>query len=349
MARIPPATRLPEKRLIVLASVNAQGPMVEAVRRRRVEAIMVTFTMIVGNGKLGEPGGGPRAVREWDKKWVPVLVDVLDTWPQYRYLDSGVFTLMRQRALHRMPLNAIQGVSKRTEAMAPTLHIDELQAHFDAYKQFVTHSKDAWDFIIEIDVDRMTIIDNTGKQVPGLTATTMCRESLRKAVGDKLLPVWHFDSDPPPHRLFDRLIEEYPYVAIGGGLEANSDTARQLCARAHKAGVLIHHLGTSKPEVMANALFDTCDSTTWLAALRFGRFFGVTMSDQQNITQREQTKARALQQEVREMGYDPAALLHRGAQSVEKMEIAIALAQKRQADLQLKQTPYRYEHQMFEE
>lgn len=87
-------------------------------------------------------------------------------------------------------------------------------------------------------------------------------------ITDKIIPVWH------PNRGikdFKQMCNDYNYVSISGW--ANEDIHDKdfhlFVNYAHKKGCKIHGLGLTRIKVLNKVNFDTVDSSSWTAPLRF--------------------------------------------------------------------------------
>jgi len=239
-------------------------------------------------------------LRDDDESW-PEIRAVLDSWPQYRYLDSGAFTLLER------------GHATRSE----------VARLFDEYVAFLKAHLADFHFVFDLDLDRL----NVGGR-PGVELTEEHRQVLRSVAGDKLIPVWHPIAG---RRVWESLAREFPYLAIGEDNVPWTDARMaERVSYAHEHGVLVHALGTAKLDLLHAVPYDTCDVTTWLSPIRFGSYGGVDYPPPPG--KRYTEKHLRFEEKVRELGYDPATLREEHA-TTEKLEVAIALLQERQLEV----------------
>ena len=110
------------------------------------------------------------------------------------------------------------------------------------------------------------------------------RVKLEQIVGRQSIPVWHNNRGKEE---FERMCEEYPYVAIGGLVGGNAEYSQKywkyfpwFIRTAHKSGAKIHALGFTSMDGLKKYHFDSVDSTAWTTGNRFGYayiFDGKTM------------------------------------------------------------------------
>lgn len=320
--RIRPDSKYPKKRLIVFAGLAANKPRMDAMKIRKVEAVMASFERV-------------REGKWWDK-----VREHLDTWPQYRYLDSGVFTLMRMAAASRIntqsqpKAQAVAGMSlerilMREKGAVPEAQVREL---FSQYLEYLDKHLDEWDFVMNLDVDALKIERSDGTLIPGVVVADRATERLKKVAGDKLIPVWHGTVDEK----FDRwrgFVKEFGYVAIGSDISPRFRQLRYLCDMAHQEGVLVHGLGSTRADILNVMPFDTVDSTTWLSGVRFGQYGGFMYPKRKDTLGRRTTrKALSFEKLTRQMGYDPEALVAEGGPKRVHYEVALAFLQLRQEE-----------------
>ncbi len=97
--------KYPTERLIVFA--GALGSYTLALARQRVDALMASYIDVASEGKSVEK-----------------FFSIVDGWPQYRYLDSGVFTFIRQSETSR--------ITKASQPTAVQTYYDLTKAVLDA-------------------------------------------------------------------------------------------------------------------------------------------------------------------------------------------------------------------------
>ncbi len=118
------------------------------------------------------------------------------------------------------------------------------------------------DLFFELDIDK----------VVGLERVERFRERIKNETGKDPIPVWHRSRGK---EYFLKMIQDYKYVSIGG-LVAKAIAKKEypylkwFVDRAHEQGCKIHALGYS-PQNNAGLLgFDSCDSSTWVTAIKHG-------------------------------------------------------------------------------
>ena len=289
---------LPTKRLIVFAGLWAHDTALNALRSCEVEAVMFSFMKAHDSKK--EDTIVREALREWP---VPVL----------KLLDSGVFTFLRATGTLRA-----KATDKKKGKAKKVVTREDFDAYAETYFAYLKEHLDDWDFVAELDVDNIF----------GPDVAREYRQKLRVIAGDKLMPVWHRVAGLPTWKEF---YSEYPYIGTGSDKPMDMKWYRQLVNEAHAAGAKIHGFGGTRVDVMEQIPYDTADSTTWAASVRFGQFVSYIYRFLSDMTPMDVRRAKlgGFEQLVRDLGVDPAELQARGATQV-KFEVAIRLLQKRQ-------------------
>lgn len=162
-------------------------------------------------------------------------------------LDSGAFTFMR---------------NTKTK-----LNWDE---YLERYADFINRNKVEKYF--ELDID----------SVVGYAKVKDFRARLEKLTGRPCIPVWHKSRG---YKEFQKMCDEYDYVAIGGIVSGEIKSTQYglfpaMIADAHKRGSKIHGLGFTNLTWLPKCHFDSVDSTAWTTGNRFGfiyQFDGRTM------------------------------------------------------------------------
>ena len=313
--------KYPSQRMIVFAGVNNQPAKLVAVTQRRPIAIMASFELMKSkSGKL-------RDHTEYFS-W-------LDQWPHYRYLDSGAFTIMAKSGAVKKSgkTNAVLDAEQREGPQRKLAYLQDAVDHLRLYLGYLEQELDRWDFIFDCDLDPVELITPSGSIMPGYEFTVWAREKILAVAGDKLIPVWHVVSDDPTKQFpkFRALVEDYSYVAVGSSSGALHRYLRYICDAAHARGVLVHGLGTSKVDVLGRTPFDTVDSTTWLSGGKFGLYAGIAYRKSSKMNMRQIRRARAFEDTVRALGYDPAVLIAEKPDAAVQFAVALALLQEREA------------------
>lgn len=287
-----PLLGIPEKRLLVLAGVSESDMILTPLRKTQPEGLLLSYLDLV------------KGIKRWS-----ALREVLDTWPHYRYLDSGVYTYISRWMTKGIPMTR-----------------EEVSTAFGKYCEFLKEHHEAFSWLIDFDVDS---VDVDGVPGLGVELTREHRRVLRGIVGDKLLPVWHIAAGIAAWK---ELIAEYRYVCIGHDRNRTDlPVFRSMIELAHRAGVKVHGLSVGSFNTMARVPYDTGDSTNWLGAVKYGKYVGgVQYSDRKVLSPTQLVKAYALEDEAREAGYDPSPDAERTA----ALELNIVRIKKRQEAMQ---------------
>lgn len=162
-------------------------------------------------------------------------------------LDSGAFTFMQAK---KVDFN--------------------LDSYLERYADFINRNK--IDKFFELDVDVITGYDKV-KQM---------RKRLERLTDKQPIPVWHKSRGIAE---FEKMCEEYPYVAVGGIVSREIMKPQYklfpaLIDKAHSHGAKIHGLGFTNLALLPKLKWDSVDSTAWTTGNRFGfiyHFDGKTM------------------------------------------------------------------------
>lgn len=330
--RLNPLSRLPDKRLIVFAG-TLPGARGIALRHRKAEAIMVSFEAIRSGG--------------WWERERPMY----DKWPHYRYLDSGVFTLMRQAGVSRVSANT-QPKHQRASTLKKRMPYKILQQErrrvviphalvherFVAYRDYLKVHLDDWDFVLNFDIDQLDIEMPDGRVVSGLAVAERMTRQLYEICGPKLIVVWH------PARMsleyWKVMVAKYDYLAVGSDAKLRSRNLKYACDYAHSQGKLVHGLAVGT-RVLERIPFDTADCSTWISGIVYGIFAGINYGLRHKSNSYDVRHA-WLEQFTRDIGLDPAVLKTKdtvGPNAVAKFEVAVALFQYKQGLLKPVATP----------
>lgn len=344
--------RYPDKRLIVFAGVNREPMRMDALKKMGADSLMVSFDVI------------KKSNRDW---WLDECVPKLgvDGWNPLVYLDSGAFSFLRvssgsrittvsqpskvkdSLAVKKMPYWKSGRLRERVaeDSSRDEVKLVDYMRHRKKYLRFLETHIDTFDFVFELDMDLLWVVNSKGKRIPGRELTDAGRIAIHKIAGDKMIPVWHQSSVDgltveENERRFLEMIDNHPYVAIGSGTVSTHPHLRYLCHEAHAKGVYVHGLGTSKTNVLDKIPYDSVDSTTWLSSMKFGQFAGYSYPRDMQLSPRSRSRAAAFEKLVRELGYDPKRLLNKDHAN-EQCEVAIALMLRRQEKTQAMPIPRR--------
>ena len=152
-------------------------------------------------------------------------------------LDSGAFTFIKHQTSH--------------------LNWDEYLEQYADYIRRLGIKR-----FLELDIDA----------VVGYEKVKEYRARLERIVGLPCIPVWHRMRGQEE---FFRLCNEYSYIALGGiAVKHIKQTEYKyfpwFINEAHKRNCQIHGLGMTDFRVIKKCHFDSVDSTTWVAAQRYG-------------------------------------------------------------------------------
>lgn len=162
-------------------------------------------------------------------------------------LDSGAFTFMQNS---KTRLN--------------------WEEYIERYANFINRNN--IEKFFELDIDSVVGYDKVLKY----------RKRLERLTNKQVIPVWHTSRGI---KEYQKMCDEYPYVAIGGivSKEIKPEQYKLLPAliqEAHKRKAKIHGLGFTSLSWLPKCHFDSVDSTAWTTGNRFGfiyRFDGKTM------------------------------------------------------------------------
>lgn len=170
-------------------------------------------------------------------------------------LDSGIFSLTNDhKRKHRMTMNAAL-------ALAPD-KIDGFEDLFNSYRACVEHFGDRLWGYIELDQG-------------GMENKRITRQRLHD-LGMNPIPVYHPMNDGWDY--FDEIATNYDRMCWGNVVQADQQTRKRFLLTAwdrHRQypDLWIHFLGFT-PNQWFNALFaDSCDSSSWLAPVRYAKAF----------------------------------------------------------------------------
>ena len=151
-------------------------------------------------------------------------------------LDSGAFSFITRKLKSKKDQN---------------INWDE---YIDKYCNFVVQNDVKLFF--ELDVDFLVGYDKVKE----------FRKQIIKKTNRLPIPVWHITRGKED---FERMCDEYPYVALGGMVskETNRAVSLELMSwlvdEAHKRGSYIHGLGFTNPNMLDKIHFDSVDSSSW--------------------------------------------------------------------------------------
>jgi hypothetical protein len=306
--------------MIVFAGMTGRQEQIDAFLKRKPEAWMASYGYVRANSR--------------SNKWDDEILPQLEGWPHYRYLDSGTFTFLRRAQTSRLGMGSrreaeIEANKKRGSVVT----LNEVMEHLQNYIDYLDTHLHIWDYVFECDVDGIPLVRKDDTVMDGIHFTEWSRVLLRDIAGDKLMPVWHALSDNGDFTKFKALCEDYPYIGIGSDIKPDWRPLRYLIDYAHKKGVLLHGLGTSKVDILDRMPYDTVDSSTWISSARFGQYAGQSYTAKPRkvpMGAKELSRAQKFEDYVRSLGEDPANLLL-PREHAAKYVVTLALFQDRQA------------------
>jgi hypothetical protein len=167
------------------------------------------------------------------------------------FLDSGIFNLSMTHARKH-------GVSMDQALAMPPDQIDGFQELYDRYIAIVTkHADRLWGYIE---------LDQGGRENKIKTRARLEAQGLRP------IPVYHPFNDGWAY--FDYLAERYDRICFGNVVQADRETRKRLIATAWERrrkypDLWIHLLGVTPNEWLNAYPIDSCDSSSWLANIRW--------------------------------------------------------------------------------
>ena len=173
-------------------------------------------------------------------------------------IDSGVFELANSHAVeHNIPMN-----------VALSLAPDDIDGFAGLYNRYTTTMKrigsKVWGYIE---------MDQGGRENKIKTRARL------EALGLRPIPVYHPFNDGWDY--FDELAQNYDRICFGNVVQADPETRKRLLATAWERkrkypDLWIHLLGlTPNPMLLAYPL-DSCDSSQWLANVRWSGRIGTS-------------------------------------------------------------------------
>ncbi len=154
-------------------------------------------------------------------------------------LDSGAFTFISQ--------------SKRS--------ID-WNEYLNSYIEFI--NKHNVKYFFELDIDCIV----------GYEKVLKMRKQLESKTNKKCIPVWHISRGIEE---FKKMIQNYDYIAVGGFAakeikQSDYPKIKKLIRYANSNNTKVHGLGYSRQDCLDYGFY-SCDSTSWLSGVRFGKCY----------------------------------------------------------------------------
>ncbi len=143
-------------------------------------------------------------------------------------------------------------------------------------------------------------------------ATAVNQKALEEAHGLRPMPVFHWGS---PLAELDRLVERYPYVALGGIARLPKRSAIPWVAECFKVGrgrAKFHGFGVTGFETMSSFGWESCDSSSWVQPQKFG---AVSLFDGKKTTRVRYGRATAAGSAFLRRGKTQALLARNGITS----------------------------------
>ena len=309
---------LPDHRTFVFAGMSGGRGVgfeqSEALRDRGAEAIMFTF----------------QSLKKGIRTWWPETKELL-SHPHRRWLDSGLFSVMREMAAKDTGSDyagATKGFFQRLTTEKVAIPYQRARELVQEYESYLSEGAGDWDFVINLDFDCLWITTPKETLMPGPEFTARVDERLRAIVGDKLVCTWHGAFDPDYKRL-DKLCRDSKYIAFGSDLKLTSRPSFYAAHRARSQGVEVHALGISSLSTMSKAPFYTADSASWIWCVVNNTYpdgqGGWVPFKTRSEYARYGSRHRYLRDFVEAAGYDPDDL--HGTNRKAKFEIAVMLTQ----------------------
>jgi len=161
------------------------------------------------------------------------------------FIDSGAFSLFGSQKKETFRENWEQAL------------------HFT--RDFILFLEKWWDYIdcfAEMDLD--TII--------GYEKVLELRNMFPKKMRSKMMPVFH--PETRDFKIWQQECNDFPYVALGSCAKGNSDFYYQEKLNySHKIGTKVHGFALVNTDILAKFPFYSADSSSWLAANRWGSVF----------------------------------------------------------------------------
>lgn len=153
-------------------------------------------------------------------------------------LDSGAFTLFNAKKQHNIDWNE----------------------YIERYANFIKRNN--IEHFFELDIDSIIGYENVLK----------LRKKIEKLTGKPVIPVFHKSRGLQE---WDKMLEEYNYVAIGtiGEYNKRPDILYYLLKKALKKNVKVHGLGYTSLKNLKKMPFYSVDSTSWTTGNRFGYIY----------------------------------------------------------------------------
>lgn len=157
--------------------------------------------------------------------------------------------------------------------------------------------------------------------------------------GCDVLPAYHMRSER--WDIFDHIVDNYPYVCLGGMAGTGVDRRRQVgfvvhCmrrARDRGSAAVFHALGLTDDYLLSNAPLYSADCSTWASARRWGYMlaFDDTTGRMDDITLRDPLDLSKWGPLLRDAGIDPVAALHTDPGSNERNRLALVAYARQEA------------------
>jgi hypothetical protein len=167
--------------------------------------------------------------------------------------DSGIFWLTQRH------MKAHPGMTMDQALSLPPDEVDGFDALWDVYVKVVQTFEDRLWGYIELDQG-------------GAVNKRKTRAKL-EAMGLRPIPVYHPLNDGWDY--FDELCSEYDRICLGNIVQANAKTRRHLLAtlwerKRRYPNVWVHVLGLTPNELLTVYPTNSCDSSSWVFAVRYG-------------------------------------------------------------------------------
>jgi len=168
-------------------------------------------------------------------------------------LYSGAFSF-HERAREELP----RGKQRFAERYVLELYGQEIEEYLRGYLDFLKRWGERFSGYVELDL---------GPPEEKTRLRMWFHEE-----GLDPIPVFH-QRDPFSYLI--KLMEDYPYIALGAVANVPEDEVKRISARifrrAREYGVKLHGLGMTKIELMKRFPWYSVDSITWISSVKYGR------------------------------------------------------------------------------
>lgn len=195
--------------------------------------------------------------------------------------------LISYSELRQRPLEKTIPISVR-----PTMRLMIDSGAFTAYKFGTVVKLESYAQWLEDFIPVLGMVDSySNLDVIRNPRVTARNQRVMEALGLRPFPVWHAGS---PYSVLEQLVEQYPYVAIGGTASSHTSTLTHLklmerCFKTANGRSVFHLFGQARWGVLKEFPFYSADSTTWKQHVRFGAGALYSPADKDTVRLRRQS------------------------------------------------------------